>query len=58
METAKRILIVDDEKRIRNTLSNILNLKNYETITAENGMEAVKHISSKSIDVEIGRAHV
>jgi len=51
METAKRILIVDDEKRIRNTLSNILNLKNYETITAENGMEAVKHISSKTIDV-------
>ena len=42
----RSILIVDDEKNIRNGLAMAMELEGYETLTAEDGAE------------EIGRAHV
>ena len=38
----KKILIVDDEERIRILLSDFLQIKGYETLTAENGLEGLE----------------
>jgi Response regulators consisting of a CheY-like receiver domain and a winged-helix DNA-binding domain len=49
----EKILIVDDEEHIRELIS--FNLKNngYETITADNGNEAIKIIADESIKLVI-----
>ncbi len=39
MADRKKILIVDDELHIRNLLSELLTMKGYETLTAEDGLD-------------------
>lgn len=45
------ILIVDDEKAIRKTLSEILSYEGYKIEDADNGEEALKKLKEKSYDV-------
>ncbi|MCD6113588.1 MAG: sigma-54-dependent Fis family transcriptional regulator [Bacteroidales bacterium] len=47
----KSILIIDDEKSIRNTLRDILKYEKYKTEEAENGIEGLKLVNSKKFDV-------
>ena len=49
----KKILIVDDEKDIRNNIRAILNDENYLTETAENSDEALKLVNNNSFDLII-----
>ncbi len=44
------ILIIDDEKSIRRSLSEILSYEKYHTETAENAVEALKLIEDKEFD--------
>src|SRR5690606_14604043 len=46
-----RILIVDDEKSVRETLREMLEYENYEVIDAENATKALDLLSSQSFDV-------
>ena len=46
-----KILIIDDEKSIRNTLKDILSYENYQVSLAENGMEAIKMVGANEFDV-------
>ena len=64
------ILIIDDEKAIRKTLSEILSYEGYKIEDAENGEDGLKKFNEKTFDVvlcdikmpkidgKIGRAHV
>ena len=47
----RTILIVDDEKAIRKTLTEILSYEGYKIDDAENGEEALKKLKEKSYDV-------
>lgn len=47
---AEKILIVDDEATIRETLSTILSEEGYGTVTAPNGQKAVELISQMAFD--------
>ena len=49
----KRILVVDDEVQILNALSRMFLETEYEVITAENGMDALKLIETTEIDMVI-----
>ncbi len=54
MEIKRKILIVDDEKDIREAVMFILNNEGFTTYTAANGMEAIEKIKSgKSYDLII-----
>lgn len=46
-----KILIIDDERSIRNTLKDILSYENYQVSLAENGMEAIKMVGANEFDV-------
>ena len=46
-----RILIVDDEEDIRETLADRLEAEGYEVVTAVNGVEALQHIRSAELDL-------
>ncbi|MBC8526103.1 MAG: sigma-54-dependent Fis family transcriptional regulator [Candidatus Cloacimonetes bacterium] len=46
-----KILVVDDEKNIRRTLSNILEDEHYKVITAESGENALNILSNEIIDL-------
>ncbi|MEO7311533.1 MAG: sigma-54 dependent transcriptional regulator [Chitinophagaceae bacterium] len=46
-----KILIIDDERAIRNTLSEILQHEGYKAETAENGEEGLRRFSAESFDV-------
>ena len=48
---AKKILIADDEKTIRETLSEFFTDGGYEVITAEDGLRAVEELTNSDIDV-------
>lgn len=48
-----KILIVDDEKTIRDSLQLILNEEGYETETSSDGMDALEKIKNEMIDVVI-----
>jgi len=48
---AKKILIVDDEKSIRNTLKEILTYEKYEVCEAENGKIALELIEKEAFDI-------
>ena len=52
MERAK-ILIVDDEEEIRNLIEIYLKNEGYEVIKAGTGLEALKHVEEKKIDLVI-----
>ncbi len=47
------ILIADDEKNIRNGIAEYLEAEGYETITAEDGKEAIAVINKGSVDLVI-----
>ncbi|MCI0537736.1 MAG: response regulator, partial [Verrucomicrobiales bacterium] len=49
----KRILLVDDERSIRESLSKILGAESYEVVLAENGQEAVQKHAVERIDLLI-----
>ena len=49
----KKILIVDDEKKLRHILQIILEQKGYETEEAENGEEALRLLKSKNYSMVI-----
>ncbi len=51
MITKSTVLIVDDERRIRNLLASILKMKGFTTIEAKDGKEALEQIEKSSIDV-------
>lgn len=48
-----RILIIDDEKSIRNSLKEILEFEDYTTALAENGEEGYKMLKSEEYDLVI-----
>ncbi|HEY4643208.1 MAG TPA: response regulator, partial [Bacteroidota bacterium] len=48
---AERILVVDDEKIIRESLSFILEKEGYEVSEAPNGAEALKQLKQKRVDI-------
>ena len=45
-----KVLIVDDEKSIRNSLKEILEMEEYQVDTAENGMEALEKADKEKFD--------
>lgn len=47
------ILVVDDEKLIRDVIKEYLKLENYEVYEAENGIEAINIVTNKNIDLII-----
>jgi two-component system, NtrC family, nitrogen regulation response regulator NtrX len=47
-----RILIVDDEKSIRNTLKEILEYENHEVVLAENGEQALSVLEQGKVQIE------
>jgi len=51
MENKYKILITDDEKKIRNILKDILDDEGYQTFLAENGQEALKILGQNRIDL-------
>ena len=48
-----RILLVDDERSIRESLSKILGTENHEVVLAENGQEAIEKHGAERIDLLI-----
>jgi len=49
----KRILIIDDEPDIREILAEFCEMFGYNTITASNGEEGLKHFENNDIDLII-----
>lgn len=49
----KRILLVDDERSIRESLSKVLRAENYEVVVGENGQEAIEKHGAERIDLLI-----
>jgi DNA-binding NtrC family response regulator len=50
---SNRILVVDDEDIIRESLSYILNKEGYEVVSAENGKVAFEHLKESTFDLVI-----
>ena len=48
-----KILIVEDDENIRETLSTILQKKGYSTDTAKNGKEAIKKSKAKFFNLTL-----
>ena len=46
-----KILVVDDEKRIREVIKEYCKIENYEVIEAENGLEAIEKLKQENIDI-------
>lgn len=46
-----KILVIDDERSIRNSMKDILNFEGHEVILAENGMEGMVAVKSEKPDV-------
>ncbi len=51
MTDMRKILVVDDEKDVRDTLHNVLKSLNYEPFVAASGAEALEIIKTTPIDV-------
>lgn len=49
----KKILIVDDEEKTRNSLRRFLTISNFEIIEASNGLEALDVYAANSVDLVI-----
>jgi len=49
----KKVLIVDDDKQIRNFLNDILKMSGYEVECASNGKEALRLLQCKKFDLLI-----
>jgi DNA-binding response OmpR family regulator len=50
---SKKIIVVDDERDIRETVKDILEDNNYEVETAENGKDLIRKISKNKFDLII-----
>ena len=50
-ESAGRILIIDDEAEIRESLETLLELEGYTVAVAGSGREGLAHIGQRSFDV-------
>ena len=50
---SKKVLVVDDEEDIRTSVSQILEIRGYEVIRAENGMECLKQLERVLPDLVI-----
>lgn len=48
-----RVLVVDDESRIRNFLSSKLKASGYEVLTASNGVEALEQVQAEEPDLVV-----
>ena len=46
-------LIVEDEKKLLNTLSDFLNLNGYRLLTAENGIEAMRQFTAYAQEIDL-----
>ncbi|MBK7391375.1 MAG: sigma-54-dependent Fis family transcriptional regulator [Bacteroidetes bacterium] len=46
-----RILVIDDEKSIRNTLKEILTYEGFEVVEAQDGMEGLKFVEKEKFDI-------
>lgn len=51
MTTQKSILIVEDEKSLREAIVDMLRIKNYKSLEAKNGLEGVEIALSKHPDL-------
>jgi len=51
METKKTILIIEDEKNLRDAIVDILKIKNFDPLEAKNGREGVELALSKHPDL-------
>jgi len=51
ISTKAGILIIDDDSNLRKTLSDILGVKGYETMTAKNGAEGLELLKQCAVDV-------
>lgn len=49
--TEKMIMVVDDEKDIRDSIQSILESEGYEVITAENGDDCLQKLEGKNPDL-------
>jgi DNA-binding NtrC family response regulator len=47
----KTILVVDDEKSVRDSLKMVLEFESYEVLFAENGQEALKNLNQASVNL-------
>lgn len=47
----KKILVVDDEESIRESLSKVLHTEGYEVVLTENGQEAIEKLVQEPIDL-------
>ena len=45
-----KILVIDDERSIRNSMKDILQYEGYEVVLAENGMEGLVSVKSEKPD--------
>ena len=50
---AKKILVIDDERSIRNTLKDILEFEGYEVTIAEDGIKALEIIKGEKFDLTL-----
>ncbi|GAG01775.1 unnamed protein product, partial [marine sediment metagenome] len=53
MSVEKKILIVDDEEDITNLTEKFLQLENYDTITCNNGFDALSIMEEKHEDIAL-----
>lgn len=50
-DSQKKILVVDDEKVVRDFLLKLLSLENTQVTTAENGQEAIRIVNNEYFDI-------
>ena len=51
MDTYIKILVIDDERSIRNSMKDILQYEGHEVVLAENGMEGLVSVKSEKPDI-------
>jgi CheY-like chemotaxis protein len=50
---AKRILVVDDERDVQQGIAEMLKMRKYEVLTADDGVQALDILSSEELDLII-----
>ncbi len=53
MNKEKRVLIVDDEPNVLDSVSKVLERKGFETVTSRNGEDALKQIQKENFDLVV-----